>query len=180
MTLTTRLQIHGIILEFTAKIHYIQKRHFLVLILKEEIKNVCQNRRAYHDYNIISRYEAGISLTGSEVKSVRERKMHLTDAYVEARNGELYLVNAHISEYPNASIFNHKPKRERKLLMHRSEITRLESRVNEKGFTIIPLSVYFKGSKIKIEIGIATGKRQYDKREEKKKKDAEREMRRKQ
>lgn len=137
---------------------------------------IATNRRARHDYHIEEAFEAGISLLGSEVKSLREGKASLQDAYALVRSGEVFLVGAHIAPYPQASIQNHEPTRTRKLLLRRSEIRRLIGKTSEKGLTLIPLRLYFKGNKVKVEIALARGKRKYDKREAIAKRDAEREM----
>lgn len=142
-----------------------------------EKKLVCLNRRARHDYEIAGSIEAGIVLKGTEVKSISEGRAQLSDSYGEIEKGEVFLRNCHIAEYPPAGKFNHDPKRDRKLLLKKNEIQRLIGRVKEKGFTLIPLSIYFKKGKIKVEIGLCKGKRKYDKREEIRKKDLKREVR---
>jgi SsrA-binding protein len=141
-------------------------------------KVICKNRRAFHDYLISDRHEAGIMLVGSEVKSLREGRANLLDAYAEIRGGEIFLVGCHISEYPWANQFNHPPMRERKLLMHKAEIRKLAVKLHERGYTLVPLQLYFKQGKVKVELGLAKGKRQYDKREAVKKRDLELERRR--
>jgi SsrA-binding protein len=141
-----------------------------------ERKIVCNNRKAYHDYSIVDRYEAGIVLLGSEVKSLREGRANLGDAHAEIQKGELFLIGFHISEYPWANQFNHDPLRKRKLLLHQAEIRRLSVKLLERGFTLIPLQVYFFGGKVKIELGLARGKKQYDKREELRRRDQKREQ----
>jgi len=141
-------------------------------------KLICQNKKAWHDYFIEDRYEAGISLLGSEVKSLRLGKVSLGDSYAKIKNGEIYLVDAHISPYPYANRFNHDPLRPRKLLLHKREIQRLTGKVQEKGFTLIPLRLYFSDGKVKVELGLAKGKKQYDKRETLKRKTIEREIER--
>jgi SsrA-binding protein len=139
---------------------------------------VATNRKAYHDYFIEETYEAGISLLGTEVKSLREGKVNLRDSYVIIRNNEAFLLNCHISPYSHGNIQNHDPLRTRKLLLHKKEIKRLFGALTQKGFTIIPLKIYFKDGKAKVEIGLAKGKRKYEKREAMKEKDARREMER--
>ena len=139
-------------------------------------KLVCRNKRAYRDYFISERCEAGMVLLGSEVKSLREGKVSLGDSYAEVRNGELFFVGCHISEYPWANQFNHEPLRERKLLMHKREIRRLGVKLNERGFTLVPLQIYFKNGKVKLEMGLAKGKRQYDKRETVRQRDMTRDL----
>ncbi|MEW5806971.1 MAG: SsrA-binding protein SmpB [Acidobacteriota bacterium] len=144
----------------------------------EKVKILATNRQAHHNYFIHDRYEAGIALVGTEVKSSREGKINLKDSYAKLEDGELFLVNCHISPYFHGNIMNHDPLRKRKLLMHRGEIRRLEKNIIQAGFTLIPLQVYLKKGKIKIEMGLAKGKKLYDKREAKKRKDIDREMKR--
>ncbi len=139
---------------------------------------VCQNRKAYHDYRIEEKTEAGIALLGTEVKSLREGKGNLKDSYVLAKDSELFLINCHISPYSHGNITNHEPLRTRKLLLHKKEIERLGGQVAQKGYSLIPLKIYFKGSLAKVEIGLAKGKRQYEKRDAIKKKEADREIER--
>lgn len=145
---------------------------------KEAIRVIATNRKAYHDYHLEQTFEAGIALTGSEIKSVRAGRVNLRDSFVQIRNGEAWLVDAHIAQYEQASRDNHEPKRDRKLLLHKQEIARLASRVQEKGYTIVPLRMYLKGNRAKVEIALARGKRLYDKREAIAKRDSEREMER--
>lgn len=139
---------------------------------------VCQNRKAYHDYHIEEKVEAGIALLGTEVKSLREGKGNLKDSYVLAKDSELFLINCHISPYSHGNITNHEPLRTRKLLLHKKEIERLRGQVAQKSYSLIPLKIYFKGSFAKVEIGLAKGKRQYEKRDAIKKKEADREIER--
>lgn len=134
------------------------------------------NRRAKYDYEIEETYEAGIVLTGTEIKSIRQGKVNLKDSYVIIRNEELFLLNTHISSYEKGNIFNHDEDRTRKLLMHKKEIKKLSNAVELSGYTIIPLKIYFKNSKAKVEIAIARGKKNYDKRETIKNRDIEREI----
>ncbi|MGQ9518344.1 MAG: SsrA-binding protein SmpB [Anaerolineae bacterium] len=145
---------------------------------KSEVRVIATNRKAYHDYHLEQTFEAGIALTGSEIKSVRAGRVNLRDSFVQIRDGEAWLVDAHIAQYEQASRENHEPKRDRKLLLHRQEIARLASRVQEKGYTIVPLRMYLKGNRAKVEIALARGKRLYDKREAIAKRDSEREMER--
>jgi len=131
---------------------------------EEKIKVVATNRKAYHDYTIFETYEAGLELKGSEVKSLRAGKATLRDSFARVVNEQLKLLNMHISSYDKASHFGHDPKREKKLLMHKREIKRLMGKTFEKGYTLVPLKVYFKGSFAKVELALVTGKRKYDKR----------------
>lgn len=142
------------------------------------IKVVATNRKAYHDYFIQETYETGISLLGTEVKSLREGKVNLKDSYVIIKDNEAFLLNCHISPYSHGNIQNHDPLRTRKLLLHRKEINKLFGALSQKGFTIIPLKVYFKKGKAKVEIGLAKGKRKYEKREAIREKEARREIER--
>lgn len=139
---------------------------------------VATNRKAYHDYFVEETYEAGISLLGTEVKSLREGKANLKDSYALIKNSEAYLLNCHISPYSHGNIQNHDPLRTRKLLLHKKEIERLWGKLNQKGFTLIALKIYFKNGKAKVEIGLCKGKRQYEKRESIKAKEAQREIER--
>ena len=144
-----------------------------------EEKNITVNRKARHEYFILQTYEAGIVLVGSEVKALRQNKANLVDSYALITSGEVWLLNANISVYDQASINNHDPLRKRKLLLNRSEIRKLNKAVSEKGNTLIPLRLYFKNGVAKVELAVATGKRQYDKREDIAKRDLKREMQRK-
>jgi SsrA-binding protein len=128
-------------------------------------KVVAQNRKARYDYAIEDTYEAGLVLTGTEVKSLREGRASLVDGYCEISDGEMWLQNAHIPEYTQGTWTNHTPRRKRKLLLHRQEIDKLERRVNERGLTIVPLSMYFKDGRAKVEIALAKGKKSWDKRQ---------------
>lgn len=139
-------------------------------------KIITLNRKARHDYFIYDTYEAGIVLRGTEVKSLREGKVNLRDSFAQVRNGEVYLVGCHINPYSQGNIFNHDPLRDRKLLLHGKEIEKLIGKTAERGYTLIPLSLYFKKGKAKVEIGLAKGKKLYDKREAIKKRDMEREL----
>jgi SsrA-binding protein len=141
-------------------------------------KLICQNKKAWHNYFIEDKYQAGISLLGSEVKSLREGKVNLGDSYGDIKRGEIFLVDAHISPYPQANRLNHDPLRTRKLLLHKREIQRLIGKVQERGFTLIPLRLYFSNGKVKVELGLAKGKKLFDKRETLKRKTMEREMER--
>jgi SsrA-binding protein len=146
--------------------------------MAETGKVLATNRKAYHDYHIEETHEAGVVLTGTEIKSVRAGSINLRDSYAQVRNGEIWLMNAHVAPYEPASRQNVDPYRDRKLLMHRKEILRLFGRVQEKGLTLIPLRVYLKKNKAKVEIGLARGKKQYDKREAIAKRDSAREIQR--
>ena len=139
-------------------------------------KLICQNKKARFNYFIEDSYEAGIALLGTEVKSLRQGKANLGDSYGDIRKGEIYLVDAHISPYSFGNRFNHDPLRRRKLLLHKREIQRLIGKVQERGFTLIPLRLYFSNGRVKVEIGLAKGKKLFDKRETLKKKTMEREM----
>lgn len=141
---------------------------------RREIKVVAENRKARHDYFIEDTYEAGLVLTGTEVKSLRAGQCNLRDSYVEIRAGEAALVNSHIAPYREGNRFNHDPLRPRKLLLHKVEIRRLEQRVREKGYTLVPLRVYFAGPRAKVEVALAKGKHTYDKRRDIAERDARR------
>ncbi|HWP42296.1 MAG TPA: SsrA-binding protein SmpB [Blastocatellia bacterium] len=140
-------------------------------------KVVATNREAYHNYHIIETHECGIALTGTEVKSIREGRCNLKDSYGQIRQGEAWLLNAHISPYSHGNRENHDPTRTRKLLMHRSEINRLAGKVQEKGLTLVPTRLYFKNGRIKLELAVAKGKKLYDKRETERRREADREAR---
>ncbi|MFP3975686.1 MAG: SsrA-binding protein SmpB [Chloroflexota bacterium] len=129
-----------------------------------ENRTITVNRKAYHDYIIEDSIEAGLALKGTEVKSVREGKINIRDAYAKPRDGELWLVNAHISPYQGGNRYNHHPTRDRKLLLHKREIIKLASEVSQKGLTLVPLSVYFKNKHAKVELGLVRGRKVYDKR----------------
>lgn len=144
----------------------------------EAMKLVANNKKAYHDYFIEDKYETGIELFGTEVKSIRMGKCSIKEAFVRIDKGEVYIYGMHINPYEKGNIFNKDPLRVRKLLLHKSEINRMASKVKEKGFTLVPLQVYFKGSLVKVEIGLARGKKLYDKRDDIAKKDQRRETER--
>jgi SsrA-binding protein len=143
----------------------------------ETIKIITTNRDAYHNYHILETHEAGIQLMGTEVKSARAGRVNLKDAYARVDNGEAWLLNAHISHYSHGNRRNHDPVRDRRLLLHKKEIFRLQSKIQEKGLTIVPTKFYFKGNLIKCELGIARGKKLHDKRETEARKTQEREAR---
>ena len=145
---------------------------------KSSVKLIANNKRAYHDYFILEKYEAGISLAGTEVKSIRMGKCSIKEAYVEIKAGQMNIVGMHISPYEKGNIFNKDPLRTRKLLLHKYEIRKLGEKIREKGYTLMPLQVYLKGSLVKVEIGLAKGKKLYDKRADIAAKDAKREAQR--
>ena len=145
---------------------------------QDKIKIIGTNRKANFQYIILDRLDAGMVLLGTEVKSLRESKVNIQDAYGKFKNDELWLVNAHISEYKFGNLNNHNPLRERKLLLNKRELKRLKAKVSEKGLTIVPTKIYFKNSKVKIEIALAQGKKLYDKREAVKERDIKRKLNR--
>ena len=145
---------------------------------KSDPNSLANNRKARHDFHITDNYEAGIMLTGTEVKSCRAHSITIGDAYVKIENGEATLLNAHISEYEHGNRYNHVPKRPRKLLLHRREILKLTQLTKEKGFTIIPLRFYLKRGKVKVDLGVAKGKQLFDKRESLKKRQDDMDSRR--
>jgi len=142
------------------------------------MKIVAQNRKAFHDYFIEETLEAGMVLTGTEVKSLRDAKANLMDSYVLIKDNEVFLFNCHISPYTHGNIMNHDPVRTRKLLLHKKELMKLQAKAAQKGYSLIPLKLYFKNGRAKAEIGLAKGKKQYEKRESIKKKEADREIER--
>ena len=141
-------------------------------------KLIANNKKAYHDYFILDKYEAGIVLSGTEVKSLRLGKCSIKEAFVRIENGEVFVHGMHISPYEKGNIFNKDPLRIRKLLLNRSEINKIQGKIKEQGMTVMPLKIYFSGSLVKVEIGLAKGKKQYDKREDIAKKDQKREAQR--
>jgi SsrA-binding protein len=145
-------------------------------VTQEHIKIVAENRKARHDYHIVDRYEAGMVLTGTEVKSLRRGKANLKDSYARIRKGEVYIHQLHISPYESAYYDNHDPLRIRKLLLHKHEIRQLVGKINERGFTLVPLRLYFRDSKVKIELALAKGKHAYDKRDSLRRRDEQREL----
>jgi SsrA-binding protein len=140
------------------------------------LKIVATNKKAYHDYHILDTYEAGIVLTGSEIKSVRAGQVSLRDGYATIQDDEAWLMNTHIAPYKQANRENHEPRRTRKLLLHRREINRLTGKLQEKGLTLIPLKIYLKNSRAKVELGLGRGKKQYDKRAALKEKESRRQI----
>ena len=144
---------------------------------EEEIQSICRNKRAFHEYEIFDALECGIVLTGTEVKSLREHAASLEEAYAKIDGGELWLLGSDIPEYSMGNRLNHKPKRPRKLLLHKREIEKFAGKASQQGYTLVPLRLYFKQGRAKIEIAVARGKKTYDKREVKKKAEAAREIR---
>ena len=145
---------------------------------KESFKLIANNKKAYHDFFIDDKYETGIELFGTEVKSIRMGKCSIKESFVRIEKGEVYIYGMHINPYEKGNIFNKDPLRVRKLLLHKTEINKLAGKIAEKGYTLVPLQVYFKGSLVKVEIGLARGKKLYDKRDDIAKKDQRREVER--
>ena len=143
---------------------------------KKGVKIAAQNRKAHHDYYVEDKYEAGIELAGTEVKSIRAGTLNLKDSYCSVKEGELFVHGMHISPYEKGNIFNKDPVRPRRLLMHKREIRKLHALVKQDGYTLVPLSVYFKDSRVKVEVGLCKGKKNYDKRDAAAQRDAKREM----
>lgn len=143
----------------------------------DDIQSICRNKRAFHEYEIFDTLECGVVLTGTEVKSLREHAASLEDAYAKIDGGEVWLIGSDIPEYTMGNRLNHKPKRARKLLMHKREIAKFAGKASQQGYTLVPLRLYFKAGRAKVEIAVARGKKQYDKRETKKKAEAAREIR---
>jgi SsrA-binding protein len=144
---------------------------------KDDVKIICRNRRATHEYHIVETLECGVVLAGTEVKSLREHAANLDDAYAKIEDGEVWLLGVDIPEYSMANRFNHKAKRPRKLLLHKREIAKFAGKASDKGFTLIPMRMYFKDGRAKVEIAVARGKNLYDKRQALKTADAQRELR---
>ena len=142
------------------------------------IKSVATNRKAFHDYFVLERYEAGIELAGTEVKSIRAGTLNLKDSFCTVKNGELFVRGLHISPYEKGNVFNRDPDRVRRLLMHKKEIRKLNARVMQEGIALVPLSVYFKDSRVKVEVGLCKGKKNYDKRESDARREAGRDIER--
>ena len=145
---------------------------------KDSVKLVANNKKAYHDYFIENKYEAGVALHGTEVKSIRMGKCSIKESFIRIENGEVWVYGMHVSPYEKGNIFNKDPLRPKKLLLHKEEIYKIEGKIKEKGFTLVPLQVYLKGSLVKVEIGGAKGKKLYDKRDDIAKKDMRREAER--
>ena len=148
------------------------------MAIKKGIKIIAENRKAYHDYFIEERFEAGVALSGTEVKSLRAGRVNLKDSYVQVKDGEMWLIGVHISPYEHGNRYNLDPERNRKLLMHKREIMKLTGLVSREGYTLVPLSLYFKGSRVKMAVGLCKGKKNYDKRESIAKRDADRDIER--
>ena len=144
--------------------------------MADSVKVVAKNSKAYHDYFIEDKYEAGIELAGTEVKSIRLGHVNLKDSFCVVKDGEMSVIGMHISPYEKGNIFNKDPMRQRRLLMHKREILRLFARIKQDGYSLIPLSIYFRGSRVKLELGLAKGKKVYDKRDSAAARDAKREM----
>ena len=142
---------------------------------KENVKLIANNKKAFHDYFIEEKYEAGISLAGTEVKSLRQGKCSIKESFIRIEKGEVFIYGMHISPYEKGNIFNKDPLRVKKLLLHKYEINKMAGKIAEKGYTLVPLQVYFRGSRVKVEIGLAKGKKLYDKRQDIAKKDQKRE-----
>lgn len=145
---------------------------------KDSIKQIANNKKAYHDYFVEDTFEAGISLVGTEVKSLRQGKCSLKESFIKERGGSLFVYGMHISPYEKGNIFNRDPLRVRRILLHRAEINKLMGKASQKGYTIIPLRIYFRGSLVKVEVGLCKGKNLYDKREALQKKDVQRSIER--
>ena len=147
--------------------------------MADNTKTIAQNKKAWHDYFVDEKYEAGIALFGTEVKSIRAGAVNLKDSYCSIKNGELFMLGVHISPYEKGNIFNREPRRERKLLMHKREIMKINGMLTQKGYTLVPLSLYFSGKNVKVELGLCRGKKLYDKRDTIAKKEVNREIDRK-
>ncbi len=144
--------------------------------MNQNIKQISKNPTAYHNYNIENKIEAGIVLTGTEIKSIRQGNANLKDSYAVLKNGEVFIIGMHISLYEHGNIFNKDPLRDRKLLLNKREIAKLIGLTKQKGYSLIPISLYFKGNLVKVELGVGKGKKLYDKRQDLAKKDAERQI----
>lgn len=142
----------------------------------KSVKQIADNRKAYHEYFVLEKFECGIELCGTEVKSIRQGGVNLKDAWCSIENGECFVKGMHISPYEKGNIFNRDPRRERRLLLHKQEINRLLGKVQQEGLTLIPLSLYFKGSRVKLSMGLCKGKKLYDKRDDMAKKSAQRDI----
>ncbi len=133
---------------------------------KSSVKLIAQNKKAYHDYFVDERYEAGIELFGTEVKSIRAGRVNIKEAYCDIKDGEVFVVGMHVSPYEQGNVYNRDPLRQRRLLLHKREILKLFGQVSQKGYTLVPLSIYLSGSRVKVEIGLCRGKKLYDKRDD--------------
>ena len=145
---------------------------------KGSVKIIAQNKKAYHDYFVDEKYEAGIELFGTEVKSIRAGKVNLKESYCDIKDGEVFVVGMHISPYEQGNVFNKDPLRPKKLLLHKKEILKLFGLVSQKGYTLVPLQIYLKNSRVKVEVGLCRGKKLYDKRDDMARNDAKRDMER--
>ena len=143
---------------------------------KNQKQIIANNKKAYHDYFVLETYEAGIELFGTEIKSIRNGKVNLKDSFCSVDDGEMFVIGMHISPYEHGNIFNRDPDRDRRLLMHKREIRKLHALIKQDGYTLVPLSVYFRNAKVKVEVGLCKGKKNYDKRDAIAKRDAKREM----
>lgn len=159
-------------------IRYPNNKRRVAGVAKQETQRIAQNKKAYHDYFVIEKFEAGIELFGTEVKSARQGKLNLKDSWCSIKDGEIFVNGMHISPYEQGNIFNREPRRVRRLLMHKREILRLFGLMKQQGYAIIPLSAYFKRGRMKVEIGLCKGKKNYDKREDIARKDANRDIQR--
>ena len=159
---------------FLADAAYMKVYGGVHMAVKDNIKVIAQNKKARHEYFVLENIEAGIELFGTEVKSIREGHVNIADCYASIKNGEVFLLGMNISPYEKGNIFNRDPLREKKLLLHKSQIRKLIGQIKQTGYSLIPLSVYFKGSKVKIDLALCKGKKLYDKREDIAKKDAKR------
>lgn len=146
--------------------------------MSDEITDIVRNKKARFEYEILDTFEAGLVLKGTEVKSIRQKKVSIQEAYARIKNGEVFIVGMNVSVYEMGNRFNHEPLRERKLLMHRQEIKRLTGKLNEKGYTLVPLSLYFKNGRVKVQLGLARGKSTYDKKRTIQERDLKRDMQR--
>ena len=164
--------------DFFLNMWNVRNSEFYLPMKSDSRKIIAKNRKAFAEYEILERFEAGIALVGTEVKALREGRINLKDSFADIRRGEIFLVNAHIGQYSAGNIYNHDPERPRKLLLHRREIRKLIGKVSERGFTLIPLSVYFLRGLVKVEIGLARGKKVYDRRKDIEERDRARDMER--
>jgi SsrA-binding protein len=145
---------------------------------EEGVQVICRNRRAFHEYEVLDKLECGLVLTGTEVKSLRDGHANLEDSYAKLEDGEVWLIGSDIPEYAMGNLMNHKPKRPRKLLMHRAEINKFAGKASQRGYTLVPLQMYFKHGRAKVELAVCRGKQQFDKRQDQRKAEAQREIQR--